>query len=57
VEKKVNKMAKSAGKPIVITTKSTFKGPGWGKQKVEPYVPPTPNKTYDPRKGGSIGVN
>jgi len=50
-------MAKSAPKPIVIKTGTTFKGPGWGKQKVEPYVPPTPSKTYDPRKGGSIGVN
>lgn len=49
-------MGKAAAKPIVIKTGTKFKGPGWNGQKVEPYVPPTPSKTYDPRKG-SIGVN
>ena len=45
-------MAKTQSKPapIIIKTERKFTGPGWNGQKVEPYIPPQPNKVFNPKK-------
>lgn len=42
--------------PIIIKSGQKFSGHGYKGSKIKPFIPPVPQKNFDPNKIGTISV-